>query len=322
MKVEFEKKQFDFTVIMAVYNAEPFLKEAVLSLLSQDIGFEEHVQLILVDDGSTDGSGEICDRFAACFPENILAIHQENAGVSAARNAGIPHIQGKYVNFMDADDKLSRNTLSKVKAFFQKHGDKVDLVSIPMEFFDARTGQHILNYKYKKGTRVIDLTKEYDAIQLSLSSGFTKAECLKDNAFDVRLTNMEDAKVCTEILKKKKNLGVVSDAQYMYRRRSMGAPSAVQNNQKNPSWYLPSLKYFSSEVLACDEEENPPLFVQYLVMYDLQWHLISKETIKRVLSEEEFIEYCNLFFSLLKKIDNKIIMAQKNISRIREIRYT
>ena len=312
-EMEQMEKQFDFTIVMAVYNVEPFLKEAVLSLVSQNIGFEEHVQLILVDDGSTDGSGKICDTFADFFPENIQVIHQENAGVSAARNAGLPYVRGKYVNFMDADDKLSRNTLSKVKAFFNKYGEKVDLVSIPMEFFDARTGQHILNYKYKKGTRVIDLTKEYDAIQLSLSSGFTKAECLRENAFDTRLTNMEDAKVCTEILRDKKNLGVIADARYLYRRRSTGALSAVQGNYNNPSWYLPNLKYFSYEVLSSYEGEEIPLFVQYLVMYDLQWHLVSMDTMKNVLNEEEAAEYCALIYSLLQSIDDEIIMAQKNI---------
>lgn len=307
------EKEFDFTVIMAVYNVEPFLKEAVQSLLYQDIGFGDNVQLILVDDGSSDGSGKICDTFAEYFPENIQVIHQENAGVSAARNAGLPYIRGKYVNFMDADDKLSRNTLSKVKAFFQKYGSKVDLVSIPMNFFDARTGEHILNYKYKKGTRVINLTQEYDAIQLSLSSGFTKAECLRENIFDIRLTNMEDAKVCTEILLEKKNLGVVSDARYMYRRRSTGTPSAVQGNLNNPSWYLPNLKYFSEELLSWYEGREIPLFVQYLVMYDLQWHMVSVETMKKVLNEDEIAEYCNLFYSLLNRIDDEVIMAQKNI---------
>ena len=312
-KLEQMEKQFDFTIIMAVYNVEPFLREAVMSVISQDIGFEENVQLILVDDGSSDASGRICDTFAELYPENILAIHQENAGVSAARNAGLPHIKGKYVNFLDADDKLSANTLSKVKAFFKEHSDKVDLVSIPMEFFDARTGQHILNYKYKKGTRVIDLTKEYDAIQLSLSSGFTKAECLSENAFDTRLTNMEDAKVCTGILRDKKHLGVIADAHYLYRRRSAGALSAVQGNYNNPSWYLPNLKYFSREVLSFYEGEEIPLFIQYMVMYDLQWHLVSMDTIKKVLNEDEAAEYCALIYALLQDIDDEIILAQKNI---------
>ncbi len=91
------------------------LREAVESLVAQDIGFDR-IQLILVDDGSTDESGAICDEYAARYPDNVLALHRENAGVSAARNAGIEHARGRYVNFMDSDDRLSPHTISTATA--------------------------------------------------------------------------------------------------------------------------------------------------------------------------------------------------------------
>lgn len=89
---------FEFSVVMAVYNVEPFLREAVDSMIAQDFGFEK-IQLIMVDDGSTDGSGAICDEYVAQFPENVMVIHKKNGGVSSARNEGLKHIQGRYVNF-------------------------------------------------------------------------------------------------------------------------------------------------------------------------------------------------------------------------------
>ena len=85
---------FEFSVIMAVYNVEPFLKEAVDSLIAQDFGFEK-IQLIMVDDGSTDGSGAICDEYAAQYPENVVVIHKENGGVSSARNTGLQYATGR-----------------------------------------------------------------------------------------------------------------------------------------------------------------------------------------------------------------------------------
>lgn len=109
---------FAFSVVMAVYNVELFLREAVDSLVAQDFGFEK-IQLILVDDGSTDGSGAICDEYAARYPDNVLVIHKENGGVSSARNAGLPHVQGRYVNFMDADDRLSAHAMRAVADFFE-----------------------------------------------------------------------------------------------------------------------------------------------------------------------------------------------------------
>lgn len=308
-------KEFDFTVIMAVYNVEPFLKEAILSLLYQDIGFEEHVQLILVDDGSTDGSGKICDTFADFLPENILVIHQENAGVSAARNAGIPHIQGKYVNFLDADDKLSRNTLSKVKAFFQKHGDKVDLVSIPMEFFDARTGGHPLNAKFRHGSRVIDLRKEPDAVQMSMSVSFVKAASLEKRRFDEDLRYAEDAKLCIDIILDKVAFGVVYDGKYLYRKRSEGESSALQKTGTVPEWYIPCLEKFSHASFEASRSRYGEVlpFVQHDIMYDLQWRMVPMEKMEKVLTEEEIAEYCRLFYCLLQDIDDEVILAQRNI---------
>ena len=79
---------FEFSVVMAVYNVEPFLRETVNSLISQNFGFEK-IQLIMVDDGSSDGSGTICDEYAELYPQNVVVIHKENGGVSSARNEGL-----------------------------------------------------------------------------------------------------------------------------------------------------------------------------------------------------------------------------------------
>ena len=81
---------FEFSVVMAVYNVEPFLREAVDSLIAQNFGFEK-IQLIMVDDGSTDGSGAICDEYAERYPKNVTVIHKENGGVASARNEGLKY---------------------------------------------------------------------------------------------------------------------------------------------------------------------------------------------------------------------------------------
>ena len=168
---------FEFSVIMAVYNVEPFLKEAVDSLIAQDFGFEK-IQLIMVDDGSTDGSGAICDEYAAQYPENVVVIHKENGGVSSARNTGLQYATGRYYNFMDSDDKLEPNVMSEVHGFFEEHANETDVVAIPLFFFDGQSGQHPLNRKFAKGSRVIDLYREYSMVQLSMASTFVKADSM------------------------------------------------------------------------------------------------------------------------------------------------
>lgn len=80
-----DAKDYKISIITAVYNVEEYLEEMIESVLEQTIGFE-NIQLILVDDGSVDSSGEICDRYAEQYPNNIVVVHKENGGVSTARN--------------------------------------------------------------------------------------------------------------------------------------------------------------------------------------------------------------------------------------------
>ncbi len=90
------------SIIIPVYNAAEYLEECVDSIIAQTVtGWE----LLLIDDGSDDGSGSVCDSFAS-NDERIICIHQENKGPSAARNAGLDRARGKYIAMVDADDVL------------------------------------------------------------------------------------------------------------------------------------------------------------------------------------------------------------------------
>ena len=90
------------SVIVPVYNVAGYLPQCVDSILSQDYG---NLEVILIDDGSTDGSGEICDRYAA-LDSRVRAIHQKNGGAAAAKNAGLRLATGEYLAFADSDDYL------------------------------------------------------------------------------------------------------------------------------------------------------------------------------------------------------------------------
>lgn len=308
--------EFTFSIIMAVYNVEPFIAEAIDSLINQDIGFEYHVQLILVDDGSPDGSGEICDEYQQKYPDNIEVIHKENGGVSSARNAGIPLAKGKYVNFMDSDDKLSTNTLQNVFFFFEKYYFDVDVVAIPMVYFNGKRGDHPTNHEiFKKGTRVIDLTIDYQCILLSMSRSFVKRNMIQDESFDTRLKIAEDGKVVQKILLDKQKLGAVARCKYWYRKRTDGCPSALDTSSLQKEFYINSLEFFTLEILeiAIQQEEKIPKFLQFTLMYELVAKFKLREIPEGVLTEEDKKLFFQLIKQILRVIDDEIIMQQKQI---------
>ena len=95
------------TIIIPVYNVEKFLAECVDSVICQTY---EHLEIILVDDGSTDNSGYMCDEYGR-KDKRIKVIHQKNQGLSAARNTGLEVMEGDYVYFLDSDDCIDKNVI-------------------------------------------------------------------------------------------------------------------------------------------------------------------------------------------------------------------
>ena len=89
------------TVVIPVYNCERYVARAIKSVLDQPCG--DRAEILVVDDGSTDKSGEVCDRIAS-ENSNVYVIHKENGGVSTARNLGIEKATGEYIAFLDSDD--------------------------------------------------------------------------------------------------------------------------------------------------------------------------------------------------------------------------
>ena len=114
----------DLSIIVPVYNVEKYLPRCVDTLLEQDMSADRY-EVVLVDDGSTDNSGVICERYAAQH-QNIRVIHQKNQGLSEARNTGIDNSSGRYVMFVDSDDYLQPRVL---RAIVEKMDhDKLDVL--------------------------------------------------------------------------------------------------------------------------------------------------------------------------------------------------
>lgn len=120
------KNQALISVIIPVYNVERYLRECVDSVINQTY---KNLDIILVDDGSTDSSGQICDEYAK-RDDRITVIHKTNSGLSDARNNGLEIAKGKYVYFLDSDDYIAENAIETLFEIAER--DNSDIV-----FFDA-----------------------------------------------------------------------------------------------------------------------------------------------------------------------------------------
>lgn len=134
-----------YTIIVPVYNVEKYLTKCISSVLNQTY---KNFELILVDDGSTDSSGEICDLYAK-KDSRIKVIHKENAGPGIARNYGMDIISGKYFSFVDSDDYISPNYISDIVSAFEEFQAEIidiDLVVMYPKFnvFTTKCSKAIL----------------------------------------------------------------------------------------------------------------------------------------------------------------------------------
>lgn len=305
------KYKFAFSVVIPVYNVEQYLAETLDSVIAQTFGFKENIQIVLVNDGSPDDSERICLEYKKQYPENIIYVKQENAGVSAARNTGISYAEGKYINFLDSDDCWAEDAFEHIYKFFEENYDRIDVVAARKRFFDARNGFHRLDYKYKK-TGIVNLKIDYEFIQMDVTGAFVKAEAVGNHRFSQKLKYGEDAQFISSILLEKCTLGVVREALHLYRKRP-DESSALQNELHSESYYFDSPIYFHQNLFkqSIDKYGRVLEFIQFMIMYDIQWRL--QKPIFEILDEERFSKYRNMLVEELKLIDDRIILQQKSM---------
>lgn len=135
------------SVIVPVYNVAAYLPECMESLLHQDY---TAIEIILIDDGSTDGSGAICDSYAA-KDARIKVIHQKNAGAAAAKNAGLRIAAGEYLSFVDSDDYLEPGVYSYMLGLLQENQADVVRCSFQNVYRDR-----VEPHRYEPGRKVVE----------------------------------------------------------------------------------------------------------------------------------------------------------------------
>lgn len=211
-----------FSVIIPVYNCERYLKSAIDSVLNQPV---KELEIILIDDGSTDGSNKICDFYSNKY-ENISVIHQENQGVSIARNQGINRARGKYILFLDADDLFVENAVnSDMINDCEKGYDVLMYSSLISDISRKRYGIDMIMYDtVMSGGRALPISGHFG------SCVYQKKMLIKNKIyFDEQIRLNED-----EVFKMKAMYSsniIKSNSKFLYIYNS--TPGSVMRREKN-----------------------------------------------------------------------------------------
>lgn len=222
-----EKK---ISVIIPVYNVERYLQRCVDSVLHQTY---RNLEVILVDDGSTDASGALCDTLKAC-DSRIVVVHKENGGLSSARNAGIGIAGGEYLSFIDSDDWIEPDALRQMLEECEKEG--VPLVCAGRYDVDSATGDRKIGLCPEKSAvipaqEMIRRIITWEGCDSSACDKLFAAELFRDIRFPEGKVS-EDVAVMYRIVDQAEKIALMPVPVYNYFHRASSLSTTVSLNDR------------------------------------------------------------------------------------------
>lgn len=219
-KLEFNKKQNGelkqeglISVVVPIYNTESYLKKCVDSIINQTY---TNIEIILVDDGSIDNSGKICDEYEK-KDNRIRVLHKKNEGVSSARNKGIEEASGEYIGFVDSDDYIESTMYEKLLNSIINNKTDIAICNYSSNNeFDLK--KNILSQQ-----EMFDLILDKDKFRGYTCNKIYKVELLKEIKFNTDISLCEDLLFNCEYFIKCKNMSVVNEKLYNYIKREKSA---------------------------------------------------------------------------------------------------
>ena len=241
------------SIIIPVYNIARYIDSCVKSIIRQSY---ENFELILIDDGSTDGSGEVCDQWAE-KDSRIQCIHQPNAGVSIARNIGLEHCTGQYIMFVDGDDEIAPDMCEKLlKALTETDAD-VSYCGF-YNIFSDKQEKNLPPYKMMNNVESLNaLLTDISFFSSVWNKMFRRNTIFSDEKFvkfSVDVAVSEDALWLTEVLNGVKKVVSVPDALYYWKRREDSATFGGKSVQLTPR-YLTTLDARKKMIELTDDSE-------------------------------------------------------------------
>ena len=310
-----------FSIVTAVYNVEPYLADFIASIEAQrfDLG---RIEVIAVDDGSTDGSRALLEAWAARRPGLVTVLSQPNGGQGSARNLGLELATGEWVTFTDPDDVLGPDFFRVVDRFAAAHADLELIGPKPLQL-DEREGRtsdvHPRSVQFARGNRRIDLGDEPDSF-LGVSAGsLYKLDRLRDLdlRFDPRVRpTFEDVHFAAGYLMTlpRPVMGIVPDAIYVYRLRSPSGTLA-QAGPSGAGRHADVLRFGYLDVLerARSTYGSVPAWVQHLIIYELAGFFAADELVANPIQvpEDQLPAFQDLLCQVIGRLDPQIVRGHR-----------
>ncbi len=310
-----------YSVVSAVYNVDKYLDQFIKSIINQNLNFLCNIKLILVDDGSTDKSPEVINKWIEKYPDNIKYIRKENGGQASARNLGLKSVSTDWVAFIDPDDFINKHYFSVVDEFLEKNkSSNISLVACKMivyredlnEFRDTQP----LSYCFKENEDIVPANNLGEKIQLSVSSALFKSNIIREHnlIFNNKIKpNFEDGKfVLDYLLLSEGNAAFLKNANYYYRVRE--DESSTTNTQwERPEKYRNVLEYGFIPMLLKYKESlgYVPKHAQKTALYFLMQYFqkfVNNSGGLNFLSVDQRAEFLKLMDESFSYIDRNEIM--------------
>lgn len=214
------------SVVVPVYNAEKYIEACIQSVLDQDY---PNIELVLINDGSRDGSGAVCERYAEKY-ENIIYSAQENSGVSSARNKGIALSGGEYIMFVDSDDSIKSNMVSKLVRSLEDNDADLSICGYELLRSDGLFPISVEPSTAEGSDEIASFFAEHflEAVASSPCCKLYKRSLISEG-FDPELSMGEDLLFNLGYIKNIKKVASISDTLYIYDR---GNGNSITNNYK------------------------------------------------------------------------------------------
>ena len=240
------------SIIVPVYKVEKYLARCFKSIVNQTY---KEWELLLIDDGSPDGSGKLCDEYAK-KDSRVRVFHKGNGGVSSARNRGIEEANGEWITFIDADDYIAPETLEKCSHFF----GNTDMVRFSMRFIYSNDGQQysdvVLPSISKEGYLSMIVARE---TIMGVCGGFYRRKMFVDNniLFDESLVSGEDWVVLVQLVMRSNKIHFISAPLYYYNKINESSCTSSFSFKRSYSTLLALYKiehFFTNYKLNCLEQ--------------------------------------------------------------------